>query len=71
MNVVGHKARHKVLTAVLLKIQVFWYMLLCHLVRSYQCFKESQFLHFQSSAVQELLDPEDESTAVLQNTVNY
>jgi len=36
-----------------LKIQVVWYVMLCHWVNSSQCFEGSQGLHSQGQAVQE------------------
>jgi hypothetical protein len=36
-----------------LKIQVVWYVMLCHWMNSSQCFEGSQVLHPQGQAVQE------------------
>lgn len=62
MNVVGHKGRQEVLslTAVLLKLQVFWNVTMFCWVSGSGCVEDLQFLHLQGPAVQELLDPEDE-----------
>jgi hypothetical protein len=73
MNIVGHKGRQEVLslTAVLLKLQVFWNVTLCCWVSGSGCFEDVKFLHLQGLAVQELLDPEDEGTVIFQRTGNY
>ena len=42
--------RFQVLATLLLKIQVFWDVTLCHGVSSLWCFKESWCLHLQSQA---------------------
>ena len=63
----------EVLTAVLLKIQLFRHVMLCCWASSCQHFKQSQCLHLQCPAAQgkRLLDAEDEGTAILQIIRNY
>jgi hypothetical protein len=63
----------EVLTAVLLKIQVFRHVTLCCWASSCQHFKQSQCLHLQCPAAQgqRLLDAEDKGTAILQIIRNY
>lgn len=48
-----------------LKIEIFWYVMLCQLETSYQCFKWLQCIHLQGESP-ELLHPEDECTTVPQ-----
>ena len=72
----GKVARVEILTAVLLKIQVFWDVTSCLLVSSYWHSEAVQCLHHNSKAVQKdtllwMLNHETERTTILQNICNY
>jgi hypothetical protein len=53
--------RFGVLTAMLVKIQVFWDLILCHWIGRSKCFKESKCLDFQGHAAQEQLTAQPHS----------
>lgn len=52
-----------------LEIEIFWYVKICQLETSYQCFKWLQCIHLQGESP-ELLHPEDERTTVPQKVGN-
>jgi hypothetical protein len=57
----------EILTMVLLKNKVFWYVMPCQLVSSHQYFKGFFCLHLQSQAVQS----KDETTLIFWKVSNY
>ena len=62
--------RFKVLTAVLLKITVFWNVVLCWWVNSYWCFERIYTVPSPLGSGSQLFDPKDDGTTFLQHVGN-
>lgn len=59
------------LNYIILKNQVFWEILLCHLISSWQCLKDCNACFFRVGSQRRLLDSKDEEIMNLLNVRNY